>query len=173
MIPASAAGHSDRWRSGNLGFPDQALAMCRDGEQLARNVNHPFTVTIALRAAGIMHLLRRETAATLATGDAMMAHCREHGFPPFIPMGRISVAGPLLSKVPWPRASKNSPAASRAFAPPEPSIGHLFFAWLGELRGKAGLLDGAATALAEGLSMAEATGDQFSRPEFDRGTALF
>ncbi|MCH7541039.1 MAG: AAA family ATPase, partial [Proteobacteria bacterium] len=33
-----------------LGYPDQALAACRDGEALARELSHPFSVTIALWA---------------------------------------------------------------------------------------------------------------------------
>jgi class 3 adenylate cyclase len=43
-----------------LGYPDKALAMCREGETLARELSHPFTLTVALWALGMMCLLRRE-----------------------------------------------------------------------------------------------------------------
>ena len=48
-----------------LGYPDTALAMCRDGLALAEAVSHPFSVTIALWGMGIL-ACSAVTPATLA-----------------------------------------------------------------------------------------------------------
>ena len=81
-----------------LGYPDTALAMCRDGLALAEAVSHPFSVTIALWGMGILSLLRRDTGDLRVTGETMIAHCQEKGFAPFIPMGKILRGGALAAE---------------------------------------------------------------------------
>ena len=81
-----------------LGYPDRALAACRAGEALAHELSHPFTVTIAFWATGMLRLLRRETSATREIGESMIAHCSEKGFSPFIPMGKIFRGGALAEE---------------------------------------------------------------------------
>jgi class 3 adenylate cyclase/predicted ATPase len=152
-----------------LGYPDQALSICRDGERLAREVAHPFSVTIALWAAGMLHLLRRDASATLATGESMIAHCREKGFPPFVPMGRIFRGGALAEQGELTAGSAELAAGITGVRTSGTKYTlPLFFAWLGEIWGKGGQLEEAAAALSQGRVMSEATGDQFSLPEFDR-----
>ena len=152
-----------------LGYPNEALANCRDGERLARDLAHPFSVTIALWATGMLHLLRRETNATLETGEAMIAHCSEKGFPPFIPMGRIFHGGALAEQgelttgiAELAEGIAGVRASGTEYTLP------LFFAWLAELCAKGGRIEEGLAALEQGRAMSEETEDRFSLPEFDR-----
>jgi predicted ATPase len=152
-----------------LGYPNQALAACRDGEALARELSHPFSVTIALWATGMLHLLRRETSATRETGESMIAHCSEKGLPPFIPMGKIfrggalAEAGELAEGITELRQGiAGVRATGTEYTLP------LFYAWLGELCGKGGHVEEGLSSLEEGVVMSEKNGDRFSLPEFHR-----
>ena len=152
-----------------LGCPDQALTACRDGEALAGELAHPYTVTIAFWATGMLHLLRRETSITRETGDAMIAHCTEKGFPPFIPMGRIFRGGALAEAgelaegiVELRQGIAGVRESGTEYTVP------MFFAWLADVCVKGGQLEEGWGALEEGLAMSERTEDRFSLPEFYR-----
>ena len=152
-----------------LGYPDEALAKCRDGERLARDLAHPFSVTVALWAAGMLHLLRRDTNATLETGEAMITHCSEKGFPPFIPMGRIFHGGALAEQgelttgiAELAEGIAGVRASGTEYTLP------LFFAWLAEICGKGERIEEGLAALERGRALSEETEDRFILPEFDR-----
>ncbi len=72
-----------------LGYPDRALALCREGLALAELLAHPFTVAIALWATGILHQLRREPDASREAGERMISYCSEKGLPPKVPLGKV------------------------------------------------------------------------------------
>ena len=72
-----------------LGYPDRALALCRDGLALAELLAHPFTVAIALWATGILHQLRREPDASREVGERIISYCSEKGLPPLVPLGKV------------------------------------------------------------------------------------
>ncbi len=152
-----------------LGYPDQALANCQDGERLAREVAHPFTVAVAFWATGMMHILRRETDATRQTGEAMIAHCSDKGIPPFIPMGRVFRGGALAEQgdVTVGIAEVAEGLAGVRASGTEYTL-PLFFAWLAEICGKGGRLEEGLAALEQGRALSEQTEDRFSLPEFDR-----
>jgi class 3 adenylate cyclase/predicted ATPase len=158
-----------------LGYPDQALSVCRDGENLAQELSHPFTITVAFWGTGILRLLRREIRPTLETGDAMIAHCSEMGLPAFIPMGRIFRGGALAKE----GAFEEGLAELREGIAGVRQMGTqytvpLFFAWLAELCFQSGAIEDGLSALEEGLALSEQCEDRFSLPEFHRikGEAL-
>jgi predicted ATPase len=151
------------------GYAEQALARCRDGESLARELAHPFSITIALWALGMLHQLRREPDATAETGETLIAHCQEKGFPPFIPVGRMFRAGALAEAgevaegiVEMREGIAGVRASGTEYTLP------MFFAVLGEMCGDGGRIDEGLSALEEGLAMAEKNQDRFSLPEFHR-----
>ena len=127
-----------------LGYPEMALAACRDGETLARTVSHPFSVTIAFWATGMLHVLRRETGAIGETGAAMIAHCNDKGFPPFVPMGRIFRGGAsaLEGEIAEGIAELTDGIAGVRRSGTEYTL-PLFFAWLAGVCGQGGQLPGA------------------------------
>ena len=152
-----------------LGYPDQALAKCRDGKALAIELTHPFSVTVALWATGLLHLLRREWNDTLNTGESLIAHCSEKGFPPFVPLGRIYRGGALAEAGEFKdgigelqEGISDMRAARTGYTLP------VFLAWLAELCGKGGQVDDGLRTVEEGLAMCGKREDRFSLPEFHR-----
>ena len=152
-----------------LGYPDTALAMCRDGLALAEAVSHPFSITIALWGMGILSLLRRDTGDLGVTGERMIMHCRDKGFAPFIPMGMILRGGAMAS----------DGAVAQGIADIQEGIAGVrskgteftvptFLAWLAALCLERGQMAQGWTALEEGLAMSERNADRFSLPEFHR-----
>ena len=152
-----------------LGYPDQALARCRDGKALADELGHPFTIIVAWWAMGLLRVLRREVDATHEAGEALIRDCTEMGIQPFVPLGRILRGGA--------RAERGEAAAGIE----ELSAGiagmrgvrteytlTVFYAWLAELCLKSGRLDEAERTLADGLAMSEANAERFCLPEFHR-----
>jgi class 3 adenylate cyclase/predicted ATPase len=152
-----------------LGYPDRSLTVCRDGEALAHELSHPFTVTVALWATGMLHLLRGEMSATLETGDSMITHCSEKGIPPFVPMGKILRGGALAEDGEFAEGIaelrdgiSGMRASSTEYTLP------LFVAWLADLCASGGRVDEGLSAIEEGLAMCEKSADRFSLPEFHR-----
>jgi len=152
-----------------LGYPDTALAMCRDGFALAQVVSHPFSVTIALWAMGILSLLRSDTSDLRGTGEMMIAHCQEKGFAPFIPMGKIFRGGALATEGALAEGIADILAGIAGVrAKGTEYTVPTFFAWLAGLCLEGGQMEQGLAALDEGLAMSEKNADRFSLPEFHR-----
>jgi predicted ATPase len=152
-----------------LGYPDKALALCREGETLARELSHPFTLTVALWALGMMHLLRREIGEVGTIGEFLIHHCDEMGFRPFVPVGHIFRGGAAAERgnfhdgISELREGITGMRSTRMkYTLP------LFLAWLGELHLKADQIEEGLNAIEEGLAMANEDMDRFSLPEFHR-----
>ncbi len=151
-----------------LGFPDRALAGCLDGNALAQELGHPFSIIVAWWAMGLLRVLRREVDATRQAGEALIRDCTEMGFRPFLQLGRILRGGAL--------AEQDGNAA--AIGEMRDGIADMrgdreytltvFYAWLAELCLRSGRLDEAAGALDDGLAMSQANAERFCLPEFHR-----
>ncbi len=76
------------WSLWHLGYPNQALACVREGVELARRVEHPFSVAWALFFETGIHYWRRDVAAVRAASDEVVALGRDHGFPLWLGLGR-------------------------------------------------------------------------------------
>lgn len=63
-----------------LGEEEAALAHAEQAIALARRFDHPFSLTIALAYAGLLHQMRRDTAALVKSADAVVALCEKYGF---------------------------------------------------------------------------------------------
>ncbi len=63
-----------------LGYPDQALTRSQEALNLARELAHPFSLSVALRAAASIHRRRGELPAAQALQAEGLALCREQGF---------------------------------------------------------------------------------------------
>src|SRR4029077_17781613 len=74
---------------GQLGYLERALTRCRDGLVLAEALAHPFTIGIALWAAGILHQLRREADAIRQIGERMYAYGTETDLRMIVPFGKF------------------------------------------------------------------------------------
>jgi class 3 adenylate cyclase/predicted ATPase len=154
---------------GQLGYPDQALELCRDGLELAEALEHPFTVAIALWATGILHQLRREPEATGEAGERMVSYCSEKGLPPLVPLGEVFVGDALARQgnyndgIKLMRAGVDKLQSTHTmFSLPS------FFPALAEAYLRDGSCNDAMGAIEEGFALALAGGDHFSLPEMHR-----
>jgi predicted ATPase len=64
----------------HLGMPDRALALNREARDLARSLNHPFSLEYALHHTGWLYQHCRLGAYTQAAGDEEMRIATEQGF---------------------------------------------------------------------------------------------
>ena len=63
-----------------LGYPDQAVASIQAALALAQQLAHPFTLTLFLHWAAILHHLRREAPLTQARAEAAMTIATDQEF---------------------------------------------------------------------------------------------
>ena len=64
-----------------LGYHDQAVASSQAAIALAQQLAHPFSLTIALRWATMLHHLRRQAPLTQTHAEAAMTIATDQGFP--------------------------------------------------------------------------------------------
>jgi predicted ATPase len=64
-----------------LGYPDQAVANSQAALALAQQLAHPYTLTLALYFAAMVHHLRREVPLTQARAEALMSVATDQEFP--------------------------------------------------------------------------------------------
>jgi predicted ATPase len=154
---------------GQLGYPDRALALCRDGLALAEALAHPFTVAIALWATGILHQLRREPGATHEAGERLINYSSEKGLPPMVPLGKVFRGD----------AQARQGEFSEGIAQMREGIAELrtfgilfslpsFFPALASAYASSGNVSDGLAVVEEGLAMARTGGDRFSLPEIHR-----
>ncbi len=63
-----------------LGFPDRALQRANDAVDLAKRLNHPYSMAYALFHTGLLHLWRREVELVQARAQAVLDIAEEHEF---------------------------------------------------------------------------------------------
>ncbi len=64
----------------HLGYADRALVDIGEAIELARRLDHPFSLVVSLAYASMLHQFRREPAMVRVHADAAYAVCAEHGF---------------------------------------------------------------------------------------------
>jgi predicted ATPase len=72
-----------------LGFPDRAAERVEEALALARELQHPFTLAVALTFACHVRQFRREPKRVRELVRRAVAHCMEQNFPVFVPQGLI------------------------------------------------------------------------------------
>ena len=64
-----------------LGFPDQALAMMREGRELSTTLNHPLSLLLGEQWLAMIHLFRGETDAAVPLLERAIRTASEAGIP--------------------------------------------------------------------------------------------
>jgi class 3 adenylate cyclase/predicted ATPase len=154
---------------GQLGYPERALARCGEGLALAEVLAHPFTIGIALWAAGILHQLRREPDAMRQIGERMIDYGREKGLRMILPFGKVFRGDAMTQHGDFTEGA----AQMREGISELRSIGTLFsllslFAGLADACARCGNVDEGFAAVDEGLAMMRTGGEHFSLPEIHR-----
>jgi DNA-binding SARP family transcriptional activator/tetratricopeptide (TPR) repeat protein len=63
-----------------LGHDDEAVSSCRNAIHLARSIDHPYNLAVALAYAGITHQMRHDMAELRDTVGELRELCDRHGF---------------------------------------------------------------------------------------------
>jgi tetratricopeptide (TPR) repeat protein len=153
----------------DLGYPDQALARCREGFALAKKSSHPFSLVWAFGNAVLFHLLRREWDTAKSLIDEGLALAIEQGFPFFAAYltlcdGRVlaarneAIAG--IARIREGLAAYQE-LGTAAYLP------HIF-AVLAEACAAAGRIDEGLSAVTKGLEIVDANGDEIWRSDLCR-----
>jgi tetratricopeptide (TPR) repeat protein len=150
-----------------LGYSDRALATSQESVALARRVEHPASLALALGFAGQTHWLRREPSPAQERADEAIALAEELGFPLYLGMARATRG--------WARAMAQG--GGEAVAEIQQALAELarmrtggagapcLLAMFAEAFWKVGRHDDALGALGLGLARAQATGSH----HFDAG----
>lgn len=80
------------------GHPDQSLEHSRESLALARQLDHPSVLTLALMLAAELHRLRREAAATEELAVASQALAGEHGLSLFAAVTGLLIGWALVEQ---------------------------------------------------------------------------
>jgi class 3 adenylate cyclase/tetratricopeptide (TPR) repeat protein len=76
----------------HLGFDQQAVARAENAIDLARELEHPFSLAYALHHAGWLHQLRREPERVVALAEAESAIAEQQGFVFWMAESRLCLA---------------------------------------------------------------------------------
>ena len=76
VIECALAAHVD-W---HLGYPDRALGISQETIKIARQLDHPLSLAMALDYAAMLHQFRREPSEVRDHANAAVAICIEHEF---------------------------------------------------------------------------------------------
>jgi len=77
------------WDLWMLGRSEQAVRRTQESIALAEKLQHPFSKSIALSFAALLHQLRRDTASTRKLAEETVSLCAEHGIETFLEMGKV------------------------------------------------------------------------------------
>jgi predicted ATPase len=152
-----------------LGYPDQARARCRDGEALAQEMSHPFSIAVAYLGTSTLYSLFREMDATLEASELAVAQSSEHGFAWTKALGRIFRGGARaeLGNTEEGIAEMYEGIADVRTTGAEYQL-PMHYSRLGELCVKVGRLDDAEQALKVGQALSDKNEDRFSHSEYYR-----
>jgi DNA-binding winged helix-turn-helix (wHTH) protein/tetratricopeptide (TPR) repeat protein len=77
------------WLEWYLGRPDQALVSTMQGVELARRIEHPFSLSYALNFAARLHICRREPEESERYASESLRCAEEYGLTPMLAIGQI------------------------------------------------------------------------------------
>jgi predicted ATPase len=158
--PAMTCLSFSGWCSWSLGYPDRALRKADEALALARELNHPQTLALALFMNSFVHYLRREFEESRQRSEASMAVSLEHELPQTLAWSSahhgLSLAY-LNQGDAGIRQARESIDRQRAMGAElaRPN----FLSMLAEVQGKYGRVDEALATVREALAIAERTGE--------------
>ncbi len=153
-----------------LGYPDQALQRSQQGQALAQEVAHPFSLGFALQQAGWLHQHRREAQAAQARAEAVIVMTTEQDFALFLAHGTVLRGWAFAAQG---RAAEGIAEMQQGLAAYQ-AIGQggvwriVALALLAEGYDKAGQVAAGLDALHEALAMAECCGARQWEAELNR-----
>ena len=155
----------------HLGYPDQALKVGRETIELARTIDHPFSLAYALHYLGgwLRQLCRLGDETLAAAADEQIGISTQQGFPFWLATGKLYRGGRLVLQgnpegaLPLLVEGLESYLATGAGL----SLPY-YYSLLGDGYTRAGRFGKALTAINDGLSIAANNGDHFQEAELHR-----
>jgi predicted ATPase len=153
----------------HLGYPDRALKVNREARELARAIEHPFSLAYAQHHTSWLYQLMRMPSETLLFSDEQMRTSAEHGFPLFKATGSIyNAAGQLLQE----KAAKAAAALEGGLDAYRATGAGLalpyYLGLLGDAFTQTGNTGEADSLLDEALTAAQTSGDRCHEAELHR-----
>jgi class 3 adenylate cyclase/predicted ATPase len=152
-----------------LGYPDQALERSRQALALAREINHPFSLTSALTFVSAFHQFRREPEVAEELAREAISVSAQQGIQVWLPMANVvqgwarSERGAAEEAVKQIRGGVDAWRAGGAAS----SLPHLL-SMLAEALRKIGRKEEALAVLADSISLADAKDERYWQPELHR-----
>jgi predicted ATPase len=151
-----------------LGYPDQALSIY-EALTLAQELDHPFSLALALHFAALLHHFRREVQAAKERAEALITLSTEQGFPFLLAYGTILRGWALTAQGERAEgiAQIHQGLVVRRALGAEVHRPY-FLALLAEAYGEVGQPEEGLTVLVEALALVESTGDRHWEAELHR-----
>jgi tetratricopeptide (TPR) repeat protein len=159
--PAMTCLSFSGWVLWSLGYPDRALSKSEEALALARRLNHPQTLALALFMSSFVHFLRREFEESCKQSQASMAVSLEHELPQTLAWSSahhgLSLAA-LDEGEKGIRQARESIDRQRALGAElaRPN----FLGMLAEMQGRYGRVDEGLSTVREALEIAHRTGER-------------
>jgi predicted ATPase len=154
------------WILDSLGFREQGLKASQESLALAKHLSHPFSLTLAVVGAAMLHGFRREPRLARERAEQGIELCTEHGFPQILAFATIR-RGHALSGLEEAEEGvihiRHGIADWRATGA-EVAI-PFWLASLAEALGEAGQIEEGLSALREALEAIQRTGERWYEAE--------
>jgi predicted ATPase len=151
------------------GYPDRALQRSREAVTQARDLSHPFTLSLVLNWAVWLCPLRREPQAAATRAEAMMAHSTEQGFAQWAALGRVLQGWALAEQAQAEEGIVDIRQGLIAYQAMGAAVGRPhYLALLAEAYGRTGMVEAGLTALTEALILEAKTRERVYEAELYR-----
>jgi predicted ATPase len=151
-----------------LGYPEQALRMCREALVLARELGHPTSLAHTQLSVAILHQFRRDVSETLELAEALQRLAADQGLLYYL-AGSLVLKGWALVELG--RSEEGIALIRQGFETGGATRAHwraYSFALLAEACGKGGNFTEGLAVVAEALTVVEKTGISMYEPEMHR-----
>ncbi len=152
-----------------LGYSDQAMQRSHEARTWAQELSHPFSLAAALYFAARLHQHRREASLALEQAEAAVFLSTEQSIPEWLAVASILRGWALAEQGQAEEGIAQIQQGCHAARATGGELGRsLFLALLGEAYGNEGQTAEALRTLAEGLAMADKSGERVYEAELRR-----
>ncbi len=157
------------WTLWFLGYPAQGLARSQEAVTLVQQIDHPFSLCVALSNAAIFHQCRQEGQATQERAEAAIRLATEQGFPLWMAISSILRGWALVQQGHAREGIEQLHQGLIAHRATGSEIGRPYFlVLLAEAHRTMRQPEGGLTVLTEALALMDTTGERWYEPELHR-----
>ncbi len=137
-----------------LGDEASAVAHAEAGIALSRRLEHPYSQTIALAYASLLHQMRADAGAVRVCADAVVALCEQYGFAYYGDWARVLIGWAEGFERPTEAIEQIEAALARLDAQRAQARRPYYLSLLAETYRRAGQIDRAVSIVTAGITMA-------------------